>query len=149
MFDIKNARPFLKRQQIPEVKLDDFYQGAKVTVLSRVLDVTDYGDVQTRNHFENQRQRTFALIKPDSYMNMGKIMNDIYGAGFKINRLKMSKFNNATASTFYAEHVNKEFFPNLSGHMMSDVSIGLELVSNDAVSRWRQVIGPTNTQNAQ
>jgi hypothetical protein len=45
MFDIKNARPFLKRQQIPEVKLDDFYQGAQVTVLARVLNVTDYGDV--------------------------------------------------------------------------------------------------------
>jgi nucleoside-diphosphate kinase len=149
MFDIKNARPFLKRQQIPEVKLDDFYQGAQVTVLARVLNVTDYGDVQTRNHFENQRQRTFALVKPDCYMNMGKIMNDIYGAGFKINRLKMSKFNNSTASKFYEEHVNKEFFPNLSGHMMSDVSIGLELVANDAVSKWRSVIGPTNTQNAQ
>lgn len=82
-------------------------------------------------------------------MNMGKIMNDIYGAGFKINRLKMSKFNNSTASKFYEEHVNKEFFPNLSGHMMSDVSIGLELVASDAVSKWRSVIGPTNTQNAQ
>jgi nucleoside-diphosphate kinase len=82
-------------------------------------------------------------------MNMGKIMNDIYGAGFKINRLKMSKFNNSTASKFYEEHANKEFFPNLSGHMMSDVSIGLELVANDAVSKWRSVIGPTNTQNAQ
>jgi nucleoside-diphosphate kinase len=97
MYDIKNNRSFLKRQEIADVKLEDFFQGARVTVLSRMLEVTDYGDVQTRNHFENQRQRTFALIKPDCYMNMGKIMNNIYGAGFKINRLKMSKFNNSSA----------------------------------------------------
>jgi len=45
MFDVKNSRPFLKRQQIPEIRLEDFYQGGKVTVLSRVLHVTDYSDV--------------------------------------------------------------------------------------------------------
>jgi len=149
MFDCRNNRPFLKKQQIPDLKLDDLYQGGKVSVLSRVLEVTDYGDVQTRNHFEGSRQRTFALVKPDCYMNMGKIMDNVYGAGFKINRLKMSKFGSCTASKFYEEHKDKEFFPNLSAHMMSDVSIGMELVAEDAVAKWRQVIGPTNTQNAQ
>ena len=52
MFDIKNARPFLSKQQVPAINLDDFYQGGQVSVLSRVLNVSDYGDVQTRNHFE-------------------------------------------------------------------------------------------------
>jgi nucleoside-diphosphate kinase len=37
IFDTKNSRPFLSRQQVPELKLDDLYQGGKVTVLSRVL----------------------------------------------------------------------------------------------------------------
>lgn len=55
MHDIKNNRPFLKRQQIPEVRLEDFHQGGKVTVLSRVLTVTGYSDVQTRVHFEQNR----------------------------------------------------------------------------------------------
>jgi nucleoside-diphosphate kinase len=64
-----------------------------VTVLSRVLTVTDYADVQTRNHFETHRARTFALIKPDAYMQMGKVINEIDASGFKINRMKMSKFN--------------------------------------------------------
>lgn len=75
MHDVKNNRPFLKRQMIPEIKLDDFYQGGNVTVLSRVLKVTDYSDVQTRNHFENTRERTFAMIKPDAYMEMGKVLD--------------------------------------------------------------------------
>jgi len=32
--------------------------------------------------------------------------------------------------------------------MTSDVSVGLELVAADAVKKWRQVIGPTNSANA-
>ena len=81
-------------------------------------------------------------------MSMGKIIDNIYGAGFKINRLKMSRFNNSSCSEFYKEHVGRDFFGNLSNHMMSDVSIGVELVSDDAVKRWRSVCGPTNTLNA-
>ena len=110
MFDIKNNRPFLKRQQIPEVRLDDFYQGGQVTVLSRVLKVTDYSDVHTRNHFEGQHQRTFAMIKPDAYMEMGKICDQIYAAGLKINRLKMSRFNQTSCNEFYKEHFGKWYF---------------------------------------
>ena len=52
MFDVKNARIFLKKQQIPSIQLDDFFIGAQVTVLSRVLKVIDYGDVATRRQFE-------------------------------------------------------------------------------------------------
>ena len=67
MFDVKNGRIFLKKQQIPALQLDDFFIGAQVTILSRVLKVTDYGDVATRREFEAKRQRTFAMIKPDCY----------------------------------------------------------------------------------
>ena len=92
MFDVKNSRIFLKKQQIPAIQLDDFFVGAQVTILSPVLKVTDYGDVHTRKHFETQRQRTFAMIKPDSYANIGKIIDAVQQNGFVINQLKMSKF---------------------------------------------------------
>ena len=48
MYDVKNKRIFLKRQEIPTLQLDDFYVGSQVTILSRVLKVTDYGDMFTR-----------------------------------------------------------------------------------------------------
>ena len=57
----------------------------------------------------------------------------------------MSKFTNQTAAAFYAEHVGKPFFPNLQAAMTSDVCIGLELVSENAIKKWREVIGPTNS----
>jgi len=78
--------------EIPGLKIDDFYVGAKVTILSRVLKVTDYGDVRTRNRFEQTRSRTFAMIKPHAYQNIGKIIDAIYANGFEISKLKMSKF---------------------------------------------------------
>jgi nucleoside-diphosphate kinase len=101
MIDLKLNRTFLKKVEIPSVKLDDFFVGAQVTVLSRVLKVTDYGDVHTRKKFEVDKSRTFAMIKPDAYQHMGKIIDAISHAGFAINKLKMSKFSKSTSSTFY------------------------------------------------
>lgn len=67
MFDVKNNRQFLKRREEPTLSLEDFYVGAQVTILSRMLRIIDYGDVHTRRYFESARQRTFAMIKPDCY----------------------------------------------------------------------------------
>jgi hypothetical protein len=49
MYDKKMARVFLKRIEAPDLKLSDLYVGAKVTVFTRVLHVTEYGDVATAN----------------------------------------------------------------------------------------------------
>lgn len=97
--------------------------------MARVLKVTDYGDVHTRARFEVDRQRTFAMIKPDAYHQMGKILDAVFQNGFKINKLKMSRFTADTATNFYKEHIGKQFFDGLIQHITSDVSIGMELVS--------------------
>jgi len=44
------------------------------------------------------------MIKPDAYPNLGKIIDAIYQGGFKINRMKMSRFNSSSAKEFYGEH---------------------------------------------
>jgi len=148
MFDVKNNRQFLKRQEMPDLCLDDFFIGSQVTILSRVLKVRDYGDVHTRTRFEQDRQRTFAMIKPDAYNNIGKIIDAVFANGFRLNKLKMSRFSPATVDVFYREHREKPFFPNLQQFMVTDVSVGMELVAQDAVSKWRQCLGPTNSENA-
>jgi nucleoside-diphosphate kinase len=53
------------------------------------------------------------MIKPCSYQNIGKIIDTIQNGGFKINKMKMSKFSKETAEMFYEEHVGKSFFSNL------------------------------------
>lgn len=88
------------------------------------------------------------MIKPHAYQHFGKILDAVTAAGFSISKLKMSKFTPATCAQFYAEHVGKPFYPNLESAMCSDVCIGMELVACDAVNKWRQVIGPTNSATA-
>jgi nucleoside-diphosphate kinase len=92
MYDIKNQRIFLKKMEVPGVSLDDLYVGATVTILSRVMKVTEYSDAHTYNHFNRTRTHTFAMIKPHAYQNFGKILDAVTAAGFTISKLKMSKF---------------------------------------------------------
>ena len=121
---------FLKRCPYTGItSLDDFFLGAVITVYGRQLKITDYSDVATRKRFEVDRQRTFAMIKPDAYRHMGKIIDAVYVNGFRINKLKMSRFSYETAQQFYGEHIGKPFFPNLQKFITSDVVVGMELVA--------------------
>ena len=61
----------------------------------------------------------------------------------------MSRFTKATAGDFYKEHQGKAFYPNLESLICSDVVIGMELVSPDAVAKWRQCLGSTNSAQAE
>jgi nucleoside-diphosphate kinase len=79
---------------------------------------------------------------------MGKIIDAIQQEGFQINQLKMSKFTKETSEVFYGEHIGKPFFPNLQEFICSDVVIGMELIANNAIQKWRDFIGPTNTEKA-
>lgn len=88
------------------------------------------------------------MIKPDAYLNIGKIITQLYEDGFKINKLKMSRFDEDTAGVFYGEHKGKHFFPNLVEFVTSDVCIGMELVKENAIKSWRALLGPTNTAKA-
>ena len=52
------------------------------------------------------------------------------------------------ASLFYEQHQGKTFYPNLLKFMTSDYAVGMELVSPDAIKKWRKFIGPTNSIKA-
>eukprot|EP00829_Urostomides_striatus_P017432 TRINITY_DN601_c0_g1_i1.p1 TRINITY_DN601_c0_g1~~TRINITY_DN601_c0_g1_i1.p1 ORF type:complete len:334 (-),score=115.50 TRINITY_DN601_c0_g1_i1:54-995(-) len=112
------------------------------------LKVIDYGDVFTRKQFEVKRSKTLALIKPDAYNHIGKILDAIYQNGFLINRMRMLKMSTEMAQTFYGEHKGKPFFEPLVQRMSSDAIVAMELVADDAVNKWRSLIGPTNSETA-
>ena len=57
----------------------------------------------------------------------------------------MSRFNEAGVGNFYGEHKGKPFYNNLSQFIQTDVVTGMELVAQNAVDKWRQVIGATNS----
>eukprot|EP00955_Chlamydomonas_euryale_P079950 363361-Chlamydomonas_euryale.AAC.15 len=60
------------------------FVGSTVTVYNRQLKLLKYGDEYTRKHIEMLTERTLAMIKPDAYKHMGKIITAIDKAGFRI-----------------------------------------------------------------
>jgi hypothetical protein len=82
MYDKKMNRMFVKRVELPTVKLSDLFVGAKVTIFARILNIQEYGDVATARKQSVERESTFAMIKPDSYQNMGKIIDAVQAGGF-------------------------------------------------------------------
>lgn len=61
----------------------------------------------------------------------------------------MSKFTKPQlADEFYAEHKGKPWFADLSAFMQSDVVTGMELVSENAIGKFRGLLGPTDSSDA-
>ena len=81
-------------------------------------------------------------------MNIGKIINIIEEAGFTISNIKMARFTQQDAEKFYAEHKGKPHFKSLVDYITSDLVVGLELVADNCVAKWKQLLGSSNPQSA-
>ena len=94
--------------------------------------------------------RTFAMIKPDAVRNgyMGKILDRIIEADFKILGAKSIRMTKAQAEGFYAIHRERPFFQELTTFMSSGKTMVLALEKENAVSAWRDTIGATNPAEA-
>ena len=84
---------FIKRMACPGLSINELFIGSIINVYSRQLKLVEYGDIFTRRKFEASSEKTFAMIKPDCYTSTGKIIDQIYKSGFKLSKLKMSKFS--------------------------------------------------------
>jgi len=147
MYDQKNKRPFLKRSEYPGVTLGDLYLGAKVTIHSRQLKVVEYGDVHTRKAMESSKSRALALIKPDAYNHMGKILSMVHANGFVVARLKMVKMSSKEIAEFLSMG-GKEVSQEAVMHYSSDVIVAMELIADGAISKWQALMGPESPDQA-
>ncbi|XP_063728461.1 nucleoside diphosphate kinase 7-like [Symsagittifera roscoffensis] len=93
--------------------------------------------------------RTLAIIKPDATRFKGDILQAMSRDGFKVTQIQMCHLTKDQAGAFYAEHKGKPFFNNLVELMTSGCCIVMELMRPNAILRWRDLLGPTNTQQAQ
>ena len=93
-------------------------------------------------------QHTYAMIKPGYKPVWGKVIDRIIDEGLQIVQMKTMTFTEEFAAQFYAEHVGKAFYPTLENYMTSGTVVALELAGENAIARWRQIIGPTNKEVA-
>ena len=95
-------------------------------------------------------ERTFSIIKPDAVAKnvIGAIYNRFESAGLRIVASKMIHMSKEQAEGFYAEHKERPFFGELVEFMSSGKCVVLSLKRENAVAKWREVIGATNPEEA-
>ena len=97
-----------------------------------------------------QSERTFGIIKPDAVAagNAGKILAKIEESGLAIVALKLMRLSEAQAQGFYAVHKQRPFFGDLVKFMTEGPVVALIMEGENAIARWRDLMGPTNSDDA-
>jgi len=95
-------------------------------------------------------ERTFAIIKPDAVKNnhAGDILSIIEQNGFRILGMKLRRLAKNEAEAFYGVHKERPFFSGLVTFMTEGPVVVLALERENAISKWREVMGATNPANA-
>ena len=96
-------------------------------------------------------ERTFAIIKPDAVERniIGKILDRIEVAGFRIVGMKKIQLSKQEAEGFYYVHKERPFFNDLCTFMSRSPVVVLALEREGAIAKWREVMGATNPANAE
>ncbi len=95
-------------------------------------------------------QRTFSILKPDvTRRNLtGAVNQRIETAGLRIVAQKRVQITRAQAETFYGVHRERPFFAELVEMMTAAPVVVQVLQGEDAIQRYRDVMGATNPEEA-
>jgi len=95
-------------------------------------------------------QRTFSIIKPDATKRniTGKVNAKIEEAGLRIVAQKRVHLTKEQAGGFYAVHSERPFYNDLVSFMMSGPVVVQVLEGENAIARYREVMGATNPADA-
>jgi nucleoside-diphosphate kinase len=95
-------------------------------------------------------ERTLSIIKPDATRRnkTGAINAVIEDSGLRIIAQKRIVLSEGQAEGFYAVHKERPFFRDLVTFMMSGPVVVQALEGENAVAKYRDVMGATNPANA-
>lgn len=95
-------------------------------------------------------ERTLSIIKPDATRRnlTGRINVKIEEAGLRIVAQRRSRWTQQDAEMFYEVHKGRPFYRDLVAFMTSGPIVIQVLEGENAVARYREVMGATNPANA-
>ena len=95
-------------------------------------------------------ERTLMIIKPEvvKKRHIGNIIQRVEKEGFDITAMKIVHLTRGEAEDFYAIHKDKPFFNDLMEYITSGPVVVARLERDNAVDKWREVIGATDPQKA-
>jgi nucleoside-diphosphate kinase len=96
-------------------------------------------------------EQTLAIIKPDAVAARyaGRIIQRIEAAGFQIRAMRLLRLSQTEAEGFYAVHRQRPFFGSLTSFMASGPVVVLALEAEDAIKKWRALMGATDPAKAE
>ncbi|XP_059841443.1 nucleoside diphosphate kinase 6 isoform X1 [Hypanus sabinus] len=125
--------------------VSSFHGGGRVTCVFVVT-------MQTAGrHSKTLLQVTLAVIKPDAVAHpliLQAVHQKILDNGFIIVMHKYLKWSQEESQRFYAEHSDRFFYQRVVEFMASGPMRAYILAQHDAVTRWRQLMGPTRVFRA-
>jgi nucleoside-diphosphate kinase len=95
-------------------------------------------------------ERTLAIVKPDAVaaQHTGRIIQRIEEAGFQIRAMRLLHLSTKEAEGFYAVHRERPFFASLTTFMSSGPAVVMALEADDAIRKWRTLMGATDPAKA-
>jgi nucleoside-diphosphate kinase len=95
-------------------------------------------------------EHTLSIIKPDGVARglIGKVIQRIEGLGLKIVAMKLVHLTRVQAQGFYAVHRERPFFDGLTAFMSSGPAVVMVLQGENAIARWRDLMGATDYRKA-
>ena len=95
-------------------------------------------------------QSTLGIVKPDAVKtgSLGAILKRLEAVGLTVAGLKMVRLTPKMAQGFYAVHRNRPFFDSLTDFMSEGPCVVMVLNGEDAIDRWRALMGATDPAQA-
>jgi nucleoside-diphosphate kinase len=95
-------------------------------------------------------ERTFAIVKPDAVRRglTGDILKRIEASGLTIVAMRKIHLSRADAEKFYDVHKARPFFGGLCAYMTSGPAVIAVLQGDNAIGKWRQLMGATDPKKA-
>ena len=95
-------------------------------------------------------EQTFSILKPDATRRnlTGAVNKVIEEAGLRIVAQRRIRMSQEQAEAFYGVHRERPFFGELVGFMTSAPVVVQVLEGDNAVAKYREVMGATNPANA-
>jgi nucleoside-diphosphate kinase len=93
---------------------------------------------------------TLGMLKPDAIAGgkAGLIIAHIQREGFLVRAARLTRLSRAEAGKFYEVHKERPFYRDLVEFMTSGPVLPMALEREDAVARFREVIGATDPAEA-
>jgi nucleoside-diphosphate kinase len=95
-------------------------------------------------------EKTLSIIKPDGVARglIGEVIKRLESNGLKIIAMKMLKMTKEQAERFYAVHKERPFFQSLTYFMTSGPVVVMVLEGEDAIAKYRDIMGATDYREA-